>query len=264
MTPTGARSLAYWLSATSPSIYAELLRRATAARSLGALGCDCRRFGALGQDDERDFSDLSDTTDDSVPEVTATDALQEVDVIADVGGIAADNPALESEFPTLFDTVDPSSLESVTVNAADVPLSTTDTVTADNTPPASTTSSALSAVGSYLASPAGVSAVLQVGKAALQASAAASNAQTAQTVLQAQVARTVAGGNPAAISYQVDPATGQLTPVLATTAGATPVTAPLLSALAPNAATLQLTAFLSQYGIWVAAGLVLLLISKEG
>lgn len=262
MTPTGARSLALWLARTSPSIYAAMLAKATHAHGLGGCGCSVcsSRLGALGQDDEFDLSSVT-TTDDSVPEI---------DIVSpDPLGSSIASAATQADFPTLFDTVTPDTLQQVSLNpdalTPAAPVTTDDTSTSAPSTIASTASSALSAVGSYLASPAGVSSLLQVGTAALKAQAASDNAKTATAVLQAQVARTVAGGNPAAISYQVNPATGALTPILTTSTG-TPalVTGSLLGALAPGAGALQVNTFLAQYGVWIAGAVLLLLLVSKG
>jgi hypothetical protein len=247
--PQAARSLAYWLRATAPALYVGVLRLAAQQSKLGEC-CACTQ--RLGQD----------TLDTFTPSLTSADYITDPSVIPEIT-ITGSTPA----DPFVFTTVDPATFTPITVDqsALTVPDVTAPIDSpAGSTPPAAPSGpSALAAVGNYLTTGGGLNALLNLGTQVLKTQAAHSNAVAAQSILTAQVSRVMSGAAPAAISYTVNPVTGQVMPVLNTPSGPFSVTPPLLNALAPNAATLQVTSFLSQYGLYIGAGVLLLLLIKR-
>jgi hypothetical protein len=238
-TPQGARSLAYWLKVVAPQLYLGVARLAAQNPvKLGGCGggCGCANCGGgLGQDT---------TTDVALPDPTVDTS----------GGTFADATQTFA-----FDTVDPATFTPITVDQSAIP--------APDLPPAPAadvnTPGVLDTVGTYLTTGGGLNALLNLGSSVLKAQAASSTASAAKYVLAAQVGRVSAGYNPAPIAYQVNPITGQAEPVLAAPGGYLPVTPPLLNTLAPNASTLQITSFLSQYGLWLGLGLVVILLARR-
>ena len=245
VTAQGARSLAYWVSVNAPGIYNELVRLA-AQQTPAKLGdCAACRGLRLGQDitplDVTPTVDVTsmDLTPAAMPEITIT-------------GTATPDFA--------FTTVDPATFAPITVDQS--ALTVPDVPGYPPPPPAGP--SWFNNVASYLTTGGGINALLGLGTQVLRTQAAQSNVVAAQTVLNAQTSRVLAGNNPAAISYRRDPVTGQIVPVLGTPSGAQyPVTHSMLQSLAPNMGSLQITTFLSQYGLYLAAGLALLLIARR-
>jgi len=116
---------------------------------------------------------------------------------------------------------------------------------------------AISSVGSFLTTGGGLNALANTASAYFNSQSTAKNAQVQTAVLQAQSARALTGAAPANVSYVTNPLTGQVTPVLNTAGGTVPLSSSLLSSITPSG----LSAFLSQYGLWLAlgaAGLVVL------
>ena len=244
VTREGALSLAYWVSVNAPGIYSALVRLA-AQQSPAKLGeCQACRSRGLGQD-------TAPPLDFFTPSLSSSDYI----------GTPQDIPMPEiviTGTPDLaFTAVDPATFTPITVdqNALTVPD------VPGFTPPPPAGPSWFSNVASYLTTGGGISSLLNLGSQVLKTQAAQSNVVAAQAILNAQTARVVAGGQPAAISYRRDPVTGQVIPMLASSTGAQyPVTHTMLSSLAPQGSTLQLTNFLSQYGLYLAAGLVVLVV----
>jgi hypothetical protein len=259
VTAQGARALAFWVSVNAPGIYAELVRRAALAtpgqpKLAGTCpGCAAHRVGGFGQDyitplDVTPTVDVTPIVDTTALDLTPPPMIPEITVTGTY------QPDLT------FTTLDPATFAPITVDQTsltvpDVP---------GYTPPPPAGPSWFSNVASYLTTGGGISSLLNLGSQVLRTQAAQSNVVAAQAILNAQTARVVGGGQPAAISYRRDPLTGQVVPVLATATGAQyPVTHSMLQTLAPNASTLQVTTFLSQYGLYLAAGVALLLILRR-
>lgn len=112
-------------------------------------------------------------------------------------------------------------------------------------------SSAVSGVGGFLTSSQGLTSLANVATQYFKTQGTLATAQTQQAVLQTQLQRAQAGQAAAPITYTRNPYTGQLTPVLQTGAGYAPLTASALT---------QLTPFLNQYGIWIAAAVGILVV----
>lgn len=243
VTPQGAASLAAWVRAFHPAVYAALAQRA-AARSTVGLG-DCQQC-ALG-DDGIDFSSVLDSSTEPTTINISTPDPATTDIIA-------------SQYPQVvaFDTVNPADLSPVSIPTTDVLPEVTAAPSIGSASTIASNPGVLSNVGSFLASPAGITTLVNLSSAIVQN-------QTSRNVLTAQVARVSAGLNPAAISYQVNPTTGQVVPYLqsANPAVSYPVTQPLLSSLAPNSAMLQISAFIQQYGLWLGLGLLVVLIARR-
>jgi hypothetical protein len=223
----GAYSLALWLRTNAPALYMALAHNAQTVK-LGSLGkCKCHGMHGLGQD--------------AIP-VDSTPI--------DTGGPTID---IWGSFPSVpaLDTLDPATFAPITVTDPTLtPLPPTQDVTAapvDNSP------GFLSSVANFLTTGGGITSALNLATATVQN-------QTARTVTTAQIARVAAGNNPAAITYRVNPTTGQVVPTLATPYGAyggaygsgIPVTPTILQRLAPNAASLGVTSFVSQNWMWLA------------
>lgn len=231
-TTQGARALAWWIANNHPAVFAQLAQKARVAATrtkLSGLGCACRP--GLGDDD-------SSTDYFGTPLDTYTDS--------------STFPDSSSTFN--FDVVDPDTFTTPTIEVAAPNFDIQD-------PSSSTTpsSSILSSVANYLTSPAGLTAAATIAVGGLQVYATSQQAAAQQAVLQAQASRVAAGLNPAAISYTVNPATGQVMPVVSSTTGQyLPVTSPLLAQLAGGG---TLSTFLSQYGLWllIAGAAVLVL-----
>jgi hypothetical protein len=241
VTAQGARSLAYWLSVNAPQLYLGLAHLAAQQSKLGDCA-SCRSHG-LGQD-------TTPVLDYFTPSLTASDYIDpSTFTIPEITVTGSATPDLA------FTTVDPSTFAPITVDQSaltvpDIPAYT----------PAPLQPGMLSTVGNFLTTGGGISALLGLGTQVLKTQAAGSNAVAAQAILTAQTSRVLGGGTPAAISYTRDPRTGQVIPVLGTSVGQVPVTHSMLTSLAPNAGSLQITTFLSQYGLYLAAGLVALLL----
>jgi len=265
ITATAARSLAYWLSLNHPQIFAALAKQAQVGRTrkkLSGLGCDCGPCrGQLGQDDTALFNpDPSVATFDTPASDTAsTFTFDTVDPTS--GGTSPYTFTVDPTTTFVNPTVDATIVPEVPASPADLtaPAPSTGTAPATNTSP-----SVLSTVASSLLSPQVLTSVVNLGAAYFRSTAAASNATAAQAVLATQVGRVYSGRNPAAISYAVNPVTGQLTPVVSSPGGATfPATPQLLSSLGGSAAGLQIQSFVSQYGLYIGAALVLLLVARR-
>jgi hypothetical protein len=237
VTQQGARSLAYWLSVNAPQLYLGLASLAAQQSKLGECA-SCHAHG-LGQD----------TLDYFTPTLTASDYIADPTLMPEitVTGTAATDLA--------FTTVDPSTFAPITVDQSALTLPDVPAYT-----PAVVQPGMLSTVADFLTKGGGITALLGLGTQVLKTQAAGSSAAAAQAILNAQTSRVVNGLTPAAISYTRDPRTGQLIPVLGTSIGQVPVTRSMLSTLAPNAGSLQITTFLSQYGLYLAAGVVALLL----
>lgn len=281
VTAQGARSLAFWVSVNAPGIYAELVRLAAkqSPANLGRLGCSNCRVGLHGFGQDITPLDVTPTVDVTPTGGWVTDSSGSM-IPVDSSGIAWPNsPALQPiidttimpgaapmipeitvtgtyQPPLAFTAVDPATFAPVTVDqnsltVPDVP---------GYTPPPPSGPSWFGNVASYLTTGGGISALLGLGTQVLKTQAAGSNVVAAQAILNAQASRVMAGGTPAAISYRRDPVTGQVVPVLASATGAQyPVTHSVLQTLAPNASMVGVTAFLNQYGLYLAAGLVALI-----
>jgi Na+/H+ antiporter NhaB len=132
---------------------------------------------------------------------------------------------------------------------------------------ASAGSSVLGALGSVakaLTSPAGITALAGAATAYFKYQGTVSTNQTQQAVLATQLQRAQAGQTAAPITYMTG-ANGQQIPVIATPNGQGGYTyAPLTSAGLANLTPASLSAFLSQYGLWLALGAgALLLLSRR-
>lgn len=170
--PSAGQEFAQWLGETHPQVYQALFAHAM-RRGLSGLG-----------DDSTDFSDptLQDISVD-------TDNLDYV-----VGSSESD---IADALP-LFDTP---------LNSAGGGIST-------STGPSSTTGvpAQTATVGQFLSSPAGVTAIAQLGTAVLNSVTTANIAQAQAAVIQANAQRAAAGVSPVPVSY-VTNAAGQLVPV---------------------------------------------------
>jgi hypothetical protein len=269
-TVQGGRSLAWWLSTQMPTVYKAVARSAALSQSVGSVLARADQgatlvaaLGSLGEcracrRNRRRvrLTQLSDLGDDYA---TYTDDADSSSGTSYDGGVS--NSAF-SDATTTYDLASlvPATLEPATVSATDVPTPSVSTPTVDGASGSSgQSSSALSAVGQYLTSPQGLNAVIGLGTQVLKTAAAADQASAAQSMLQAQVARVSAGGLPAAVSYQVNPATGALTPVLTTPSGQVPLTSALASATGLLAGGgIQLTNFLQEYGVIIGLALLAL------
>jgi hypothetical protein len=246
------------VSVNAPGIYAELVRLAAAQTPRtprlsggGCPGCMAAHrvgLGGFGQDitplDVTPTVDVTPIVDTTAIDLTPPPMIPEVTVT----GIYTPDLAFSTLDPA---TLAPITLDQTSLTIPDVP---------GYTPPPPAGPSWFSNVASYLTTGGGINAMLGLGTQVLRTQAAGSNVVAAQTILNAQAARVMGGGNPAAISYRRDPITGQIVPVLATATGAQyPVTHQMLQTLAPNASMVGVTSFLSQYGLYLAAGLVALI-----
>lgn len=244
ITAQGARSLAYWLSVNAPQLYLGLASLAAQKSKLG--DCACRH--GLGQD----------TLDYFTPTLTAANYAPDPGVFAIDTNIPEITVTGTATPDLAFTTVDPATFTPITVDESALTVPPIPSYT-----PAPVQSGMLSTVADFLTKGGGITALLGLGTQVLKTQAAGSSAVAAQAILNAQTSRVLGGGNPAAISYTVDPRTGQLVPVLRTSAGQVPVTHSLLATLAPNAGSLQITTFLSQYGLYIAAALAALLLIRR-
>jgi hypothetical protein len=277
ITPQGARSLAYWVSVNAPGIYAELVRLAAAQTPRtprlaggGCPGCSHRvGLGWLGQDitplDVTPTVDVTPPLDYFTPSITSMNyvpvnyfgtqdfTIPPPDAMPGAGSMIPEITVTGTP-DVAFTTLDPATLAPITVDQSALTVPDVPGYTA---PPPSGPSW-FSNVASYLITGGGINALLGLGTQVLRTQAAGSQVVAAQ-ILNAQASRVMAGGTPAAISYRRDPVTGQIIPVLASSTGAQyPVTHSMLNTLAPNASTAGVTSFLSQYGLYLAAGLVAL------
>lgn len=157
---------------------------------------------------------------------------------------------LEQEHPDLFAQVfaiansrgsrlgalgDDSDLSDIDLSMPDLDISTDassggflDTVGSMASSIGSSISTAASSVGNFLTSTQGLQTLAAIGTTYLAASAASSNAQAQQAVLQTQIARVQAGQSPAPITY-AQTSTGQIVPVYQTTAPATTLYPPAVN-----------------------------------
>lgn len=250
-------SHAYWLRVVYPQVYLGVLRTMQQIHAkvagLGGLGCDRDGLGVLGQDGGTTGFDTLTVDESGTGDFSVTDTIPVVDVSAPT-----------EPTPTVVAPLSATDLTPVSVEAA-TNLPTPPDVSAGTTS-SSSSPGVLSAVGNFLTSSAGISALLTVGAAAVKAAATVQAAKAQSTILGMQVARLQAGLNPAAVSYAVNPATGALTPVIATgTAGSIPLTGAQVSALTPgNASALAVSNFFSEYGLMIGAGLLLwLMLSRR-
>jgi hypothetical protein len=276
ITPRGARSLAFWVSVNAPGIYEELVRLAAAQtprtprlQGLGECpGCMAAHrvgLGSFGQDITPTV-DVTPPLDYFTPSITSMNYVPVNYFGTQDFTIPPDTmPGASTMIPEItitgtpdvaFTTLDPATLAPITVDQSALTVPDVPGYTA---PPPSGPSW-FSNVASYLTTGGGINAMLGLGTQVLRTQAAGSQVVAAQ-ILNAQASRVMAGGTPAAISYRRDPTTGQLVPVLATATGAQyPVTHSMLNTLAPNASMVGVTSFLSQYGLYLAAGLVALVV----
>lgn len=158
---------------------------------------------------------------------------------------------LEQEHPDLFAQVfaiansrgarlgslgDDSDFSDIDISMPDLDLSTAadtgsgflDTVGSVASSIGSSISSAASSVGNFLTSTQGLQTMAAIGTTYLAASAASSNAQAQQAVLQTQIARVQAGQSPAPITY-AQTSTGQIVPVYQTSVPATTLYPPAVN-----------------------------------
>lgn len=241
MSRASATALSAWLLKENPGVFATLLKNAKVSKPLGTLGDDDTDPSSIY------FDPADDTSDDIVD-------------------------------PSSF-SIDTSSFVSPSVDISIAPLPAID-LSAANATTSSITSSAGSSIGSAVASVAsvllqGAAVVAPVAVAALNASAAQSNAQAQIAVLASQMNRAAAGVAPANIAYTANgtavyvptaPAGGGLTTIPAGLGS--PVTLPngqVGYTLTPTALANLQPSFLQQYGIWlVGGGAALLLIFLMG
>jgi len=111
-------------------------------------------------------------------------------------------------------------------------------------------SSAVSGVGNFLTSQQGLSSLTNLASTYFKAQAQTQTAQTQMAVLQAQTARVANGQTAAPITYTRNPYTGQLQPVIQTANGYQPV----------SVSSMGVGSVMSQYGLWVAGGLAVLVV----
>jgi hypothetical protein len=215
-------NLAYWLYRIHPTLFAALQGPANQYRA----GRKLSRFGALralGDDVAVSSSDIGTTT------------------TFDTGGIS----------PDLITMADPG-LTDVNVSIPDISSDVSSAISAGApsvslpvTSPGSTgtVTSALSSIGSFLASATGLTALTNLGTAYFK-----SNTPQGAT-LATQVARVQAGVTPAPITYGYN-AQGQLVPVLSQSGVNTPLTPSTLNSLLPSG--------LAQYALPIGLGLLAL------
>lgn len=261
LTPANALKLSAWLALHEPGFFSLVLAKA-ANRSPHVP------FGFLGDDSPV-------TTDSGVIDVgLVPDASVTVTASPDTGSgidLSSFTPQLQ-DIGTVIDSSTPGIADSVTASITDAiaspPPPDPSTANADSSFWSSVSSglgSAAAAVGkaaqalispqvvSSLASAAGAYFTAQarsnVAQATLQAQQAAVQGQ--QLALQTQLARAQAGLAPAPITY-VRSATGQVTPVYASSSGAQPLTGTLANLLTPS--TVGGTPTI----VWIGAGLLVL------
>lgn len=117
------------------------------------------------------------------------------------------------------------------------------------------TSNALSGVAKFLTSQQGLTALANVATAYFKAAAAACNATAAkaaaqqQAIVNAQLARALAGQTALPVQYVAN-GQGGTTPMISTTGGLLPLTGDTLSSLTPS----SIETFLVQYGTWIVIG----------
>lgn len=225
-TLTNGINLAYWLYKVHPELFKPLLSQAQASRvGLGRLGDDF----SPAPSDFVPFDTSSYTPDTTIP-------LDTTSVTVSAGDVSA---ALD---PVLVNLPDPA-LSTVGIDAA---LATPQVSIDSSTAPASSSSglgNALSSLGSFLTSTAGLTSLTNLATAVYKA-----NTPQAATVAT-QAARVAGGVNPAPITYGYN-AAGQLVPVLnkANTAGVA-LNSQTLAGLIPSS--------LTPYVVPVVIGLVL-------
>lgn len=112
---------------------------------------------------------------------------------------------------------------------------------------------ALKDAGSYLTSATGLSNLTSLAKTYFAAQGAADQAQTQQQVLQTQIARATVGSTAAPITY-----TANGTPVYAVQTPQGIVYQPLTQQGVASLAPSSISVFLSQYGLYVGLGAVVL------
>jgi hypothetical protein len=228
VTPASALLLAHWVSVNHPAIFNALYKQAQKAQ----LGDDSVDLSPVTVDTSGiDFSNIDYGT--------ATDSSSATDLL----GINTDPQLTDISLPA---SLSPDNAASVLgIPQINTPVSSSPSVTSQI---ASGVGSVVSAVGSFLASPGGAQSLVNLAKAI---------ATTNTPVINTQVSRAVSGLAPAPISYVTNPYTGALTPVLNTPYGTANVNGQVLSALSGSG----LSQFVSQYGLYLAAGLLLVMLA---
>jgi len=192
-------NLAYWLYRVQPGLFKALIPVAQQARGLGRVS-KLSRLGQLG--DDGDLFSTGDTFD-------AGDNGSSL--VAPTYGVTDTTPSISPDLTAMPDPV----LTSVDIAAPDISPDVTASINAAAAAPTSSstsTPSALSSVGSFLASATGLTALTNLATAALKAGTVQS------ATVGTQVARVANGAAPAAITYGYNSA-GQLVPILTSASG---------------------------------------------
>jgi hypothetical protein len=220
-------SLAVWLAGHHPDLFLTVFKQAKSAQVAKKI-----QLRGLGQDDGGTTTFFGDSSDVTLSPVTI------------------DQTAIET-LPSNLLTDSNSSGAGFLSNLGNSLTSSGSTIGTVLASAGSGVLGALGSVGTYLTSPTGLSNLSSLAKTYYAAQGATAQAQTQQAVLQTQIARATVGQTAAPITFTTNPA-GQLVPVYGNTAQ--PLTNQALASLAPS----SLSVLLSQYGIYVALGAILL------
>lgn len=279
--------LATWLALNEPDLFVTLARRARVANVKQGVRA---RLAQLADDSDLDFGDDVDTDIDT-EDLGIEDedlGLTDDDLLpVDDSSLTADAENAESSaeaelgLPATDDLTADLTAESdqdiqaaenyllspegsdVSSAVASTPTSSGQTVGQAVTSSGSSVPSAVSSVSDVLSSPSGLKALASLATSYFQSQAqnsalAAQNAAASQAILAAQMSAAAAGSSLLPVTSTVDATTGLVTPLIASEgAGGTSYTPTTLSELA-SMLPAGASAFLSQYGFWIAIGLVVL------
>lgn len=245
-------SLAAWLAGHHPDVFLALYSKAKQAQAKSTARGIARRLGRLADDDSGGGLDtVTVTADTSTPPDYSQLTLAPTD--SGLQTIAFDSSSFTPPADLLTDSPTDASGSSFLSSVGSAITSAGSTLGGVLSSAGSGVLSGIGAVGSFLSSSSGLSALTNVAKSYFTAQAANTQAAAQQAVVNAQIARAASGQPAAPITYTTN-AAGQVVPVVATQTPAGTVYSPLTSSTLSSLTPSSLQVFLSQYGLWLVLG----------
>lgn len=253
-------SLAAWLAGHHPDVFLALYSKAKQAQAKSTARGIARRLGRLaddgvttyfGNDSGGGLDTVTVTADTSTPPDYSQLTLAPTD--SGLQTIAFDSSSFTPPADLLTDSPTDASGSSFLSSVGSAITSAGSTLGGVLSSAGSGVLSGIGAVGSFLSSSSGLSALTNVAKSYFTAQAANTQAAAQQAVVNAQIARAASGQPAAPITYTTN-AAGQVVPVVATQTPAGTVYSPLTSSTLSSLTPSSLQVFLSQYGLWLVLG----------
>jgi hypothetical protein len=238
-----ANALAAWIAAHHPDLFLALHQQAKAAQTAQKI----KLKGLRSLADDAPILDIGVDIPDVSPSIGSSFGFEP--------GLQSITVDTDSIVPSSFVTDATDTGSSWLSNIGSNPTSSGSSIGSTLANLGSSVLGALGSVGSYLTSPTGLNAATSLAKTIFQTQATVAQAQTQQAVLAAQTGRVATGVQPAPIRYTTD-GNGNLIPVYASQTPQGAVYQPLspqgIASLTPS----SFNVFLSQYGIWIAVGVL--------